>query len=243
MTKLVIKPHRPWRNVIVTVATGATVALLLLVYIAESEWFKIEMKLSDVHESQSLERENQRMKDTIGKLEKRIIKLERMTQMERQTIRTLQSTMIEHQDRIYSLKEELEFYRSAMSSNEQSDDLNIHGLRVERNSSPRGYYMTLILTHAPRDGAAKISGALTILLEGERQGEAETINIREIMSQHSSPLAFDFVNFERIVADVLLPEHFIAHRVIIQAQRDDNRQPLLERIFDWSEVTNTKREN
>jgi hypothetical protein len=50
-------------------------------------------------------------------------------------------------------------------------------------------------------------------------------------------LAFKFRSFERIEGSIMLPEGFVAHRVIVRARQEGKKTtPEKERIFDWTEA-------
>jgi len=178
------------------------------------------------------------MKNTIVKLEGRIVMLERTAQVERQTIANLQQGTIEQQDETYRLRKELEFYQGIVTSTGEFRGLNIQGLRIEETSQPRSYYFKLILTHVSKSDKV-ITGKLSILLEGVQEDIARTIDIRELTLSESLSLGFKFGSFERIEGSIVLPEGFVAHRVIVRARPDGKKRTSpIERVFDWSEAMN-----
>jgi len=176
------------------------------------------------------------MNNTIIKLEDRIIMLERTAQVERQTVVMLQGEMIKQQDEVFKLRKELEFYQGIMSSAGESMGLNIQGLRIEETSQPRSYYFKLILTHVSKSDKMA-AGKLSILLEGVQDDAPRTIDIRELTLTKSLSLVFKFSSFERIEGSIMLPDGFVAHRVIVRARQEGRKTtPEMERIFDWTKA-------
>ena len=234
--KLVIKHHNPLHIFAVIVISCAVITITTWVLLDESQWSYIKSSLSEAKKNKELWQENKVMNNTIIKLEDRIVMLERTAQLERQTIANLQGDMIKQQDEVYKLRKELEFYQGIMATAGESMGFNIQGLRIEETSQPRSYYFKLILTHVSKSGKMA-AGRLSILLEGVQEDIPRTIDIRELTLSKSLSLVFKFSSFERIEGSIMLPDGFVAHRVIVRARQEGKKMtPEMERIFDWTEA-------
>lgn len=234
--KLVIKHHNPLHIFAVIVISCAVLTMTIWVFLDESQWSYIKSSLSEAKKSKELWQENQVMNKTVIKLEERIIMLERTAQLERQTIANLQAEMIKQQDEVYTLRKELEFYQGIMASASESRGLSIQGLHIEEISQARSYYFKLILTHVSKSDKMA-AGRLSILLEGVQDDVPRTIDIREITLSKSLSLVFKFSSFERIEGSIVLPEGFVAHRVIVRVRQEGRKTtPEMERIFDWAKA-------
>jgi uncharacterized coiled-coil protein SlyX len=209
--KLVIKHHNRLHIIAVVVASCTIITATVWAYLDESQWAYIKSSLSEAKKSRDLWQENQSMKNTIVKLEERIVMLKRTAQLERQTITNLQQGMIKQQDEIYKTKNELDFYQGIMTSAGEFSGLNIQGLHIEESSQPRSYYFKLLLTHVSKSDKV-VQGTLSMLLEGIQEGAAKTIDIRELTLSESLSLKFKFGSFERVEGSIVLPENFIVHR-------------------------------
>ena len=234
--KLVIKHHNPLHIFAVIVISCAVITITTWVLLDESQWSYIKSRLTEAKKNKELWQENQGMNNTIVKLEDRIIMLERTAQLDRQTIENLQGGMIKQQDEVYTLKKELEFYQGIMAAAGEFRGLSIQGLRIEATSQPRSYYFKLILTHVSKSDKMA-AGRLSILLEGVQDDTPRTIDIRELTLSRSLSLVFKFSSFERIEGSIILPDGFVAHRVIVRARQEGKKMtPEIERIFDWTEA-------
>ena len=232
----VIKRHNPLHIFGVIVISCAVITITTWVFLDESQWSYIKSSLSEAKKNKELWQENQEMSNTIVELEERIVMLERTAQMERQTITNLQENMIEQQDELYKLRNELEFYEGIMTSAGGSSGLNIQGLRIEEMSKSKSYYFKLILTHVAKSDKI-VQGRLSIFLEGVQDDIPRTIDIGELILSKSLPLVFKFSNFERVEGNIVLPEGFDVHRVIVRASQEGTKTaPEIERIFDWTEA-------
>ena len=234
--KLVIKHHNPLHVFAVIVISCAVITITTWVLLDESQWSYIKSRLTEAKKNKELWQDNQGMNNTIVKLEDRIIMLERTAQLDRQTIENLQGGMIKQQDEVYTLKKELEFYQGIMAAAGEFRGLSIQGLRIEATSQPRSYYFKLILTHVSKSDKIA-AGRLSILLEGVQDDTPRTIDILELTLSRSLPLVFKFSSFERIEGSIMLPDGFVAHRVIVRARQEGKKMtPEIERIFDWTEA-------
>ncbi len=234
--KLVIKHHSPLRIFAVIVISCAVITTTTWVVLDESQWSYIKSSITKAKKNKELWQENQEMNNTIIKLEDRIIMLERTAQIERQTVVMLQGEMIKQQDEVFKLRKELEFYQGIMSSAGESMGFSIQGLRIEETSQPRSYYFKLILTHVSKSDKMA-AGKLSILLEGVQDDTPRTIDIRELTLSKSLSLVFKFSSFERIEGSIMLPDGFVAHRVIVRARQEGKKTtPEMERIFDWTKA-------
>jgi uncharacterized coiled-coil protein SlyX len=234
--KLVIKHHSPLHIFAVILACCALIIITIWIFLDESQWSYIKSSLSEAKKNKELWQENQIMKNTVVKLEDRIVMLERTAQVERQTITNLQQEMMKQQDKIYRYRNELEFYQGIMTSAGAAKGLNIQGLRIEEASQARSYYFSLILTHVSKSDKVA-AGTLSILLEGVQGDAARTIDIQELTLSESLSLSFKFDSFKRVEGSIMLPEGFIPHRVVVRARQDGKKKtPEMERIFDWSEA-------
>ena len=234
--KLVIKHHNPLHIFAVIVISCAVITITTWVLLDESQWSYIKSRLTEAKKNKELWQDNQGMNNTIVKLEDRIIMLERTAQLDRQTIENLQGGMIKQQDEVYTLKKELEFYQGIMAAAGEFSGLSIQGLRIEATSQPRSYYFKLILTHVSKSDKIA-AGRLSILLEGVQDDTPRTIDILELTLSRSLPLVFKFSSFERIEGSIMLPDGFVAHRVIVRARQEGKKMtPEIERIFDWTEA-------
>jgi len=234
--KLVIKHHNPLHIFAVIVISCAVITITTWVLLDESQWSYIKSSLIEAKKNKELWQENKVMNNTIIKLEDNIVMLERTAQLERQTIANLQGDMIKQQDEVYKLRKELEFYQGIMAAAGESRGFNIQGLRIEETSQPRSYYFKLILTHVSKSDKMA-AGKLSILLEGVQDDMPRTIDIRELTLSKSLSLVFKFSSFERIEGSIMLPDGFVAHRVIVRARLEGKKTtPEMERIFDWTEA-------
>ncbi len=233
--QFVIKRYNPWRTTVKFVLfIGGGVLAGVWLYTSLPDWRKHDFP--DIITNGETLRDDGRVYAIISTLKGQKIALERNLQIEKQTIKQLQTEMIAQQDEIYRLKKELEFYSGIMPEAAKANGLKIHSLQAEAITDSRGYHFKFVLTHASKnDKVAK--GTLGIRLEGILNDTVKIIDIKELTAPESLPLTFNFSSFERLGVNVVLPENFMPHRVIVRASQDDKKKiSVSEKIFEWAAI-------
>lgn len=201
----------------------------------ESHWSYIKSRIALGQESKSLWMENRNLEKENEQLRERVIMLERTTQIDSQAAAELLEEMKKLQDEIYTLKGELEFYQAIMTSTSTTPGLSIQGMQIDRLPVENNYRFKLILTHvAKSDKVAE--GTVEITLEGIQDGVAKALNITEVVINPAIDLSFSFKNFKRFESNMMIPEGFTPHRVIVRLQPKDTNLSKIKRVFDWSEL-------
>lgn len=233
MTHLVIRRYRPYQIVALVLAISLIFSTTVWFMLDESHWAFIKSRVTLGQESKRLWNENRGLEADNNRLRERIIMLERMTQIDSQAAAELHEEMKELQDEVYRLQEELEFYQAIITSTGSSEGLSIQGMQVERLPEANNYNFKLILTHVTKSDKVT-EGVIEMTLEGLQDGVARVLNITEVVLNPAIDLSFNFKNFKRIEGNMVLPEGFMPHRVIVRLQPKDTKLSKIKRVFDWS---------
>ena len=235
MTHLIIKHHRPYQIVALAVVISLIIFTTFWFLLDESHWSYIKSRVAIGQESKRLWTENRHLEEENKRLGERIIMLERTTQIDSQAAAEFHEEMKGLQDEIYTLKGELEFYQAIMASTSSTQGLSIQGMQIDELQIENNYHFKLILTHvAKSDKVAE--GTVEISLEGLQSGVAKVLNITDLVSNRTMDLSFNFKNFKRIEGNMIIPEGFTPHRVIVRLQPKDTKLSKIKRVFDWSEM-------
>ena len=178
---------------------------------------------------------NNRLELENKELREQLVKLERISQVDRQTAVNLQEDMRKLQDRIYRLKEELEFYQGIMDSASKVEGLNVQGLHIVPLSQPRSYRFKLILTHVTKSDKVT-EGSIGIKLEGMQNGSPKELDIRDVIIEKSFKLNYKFKHFKRLEGNVTLPEAYEPHTVSVRLQPKGQELSKVAKVFDWKSV-------
>ena len=236
MSHLIIKHQRPYQMVAIAIVISLVASISIWLYLDESHWSYIKSRISLGQQSKQLWEENRNLARENNQLRERVIMLERTTQIDSQAAAEFHEEMKKLQDEIYKLKGELEFYQGIMTSTGSTLGLSIQGMQVERLAEKNSYHFKLILTHlAKNDKVAE--GTTDIILEGVQDGVAKVLNIMDVVINPVIDLSFKFKNFKRFEGNMMLPEGFVPHRVIVRLQPKDTKLSNIKRVFNWSEIT------
>lgn len=235
MAHLIIKHHRPYQIVAIAIVISLVISTTLWFLLDESHWSYIKTRVSIGQESKRLWSENRDLVTENKRLREQAIMLERTAQIDSQVAAELHEEMKKLQDEIYTLKGELEFYQAIMTATSSTPGLSIQGMQIDRLPLDNNYRFKLILTHvAKSDKVAE--GTVEISLEGLQNGVAKILNITDVVLNPVMDLSFNFKNFKRFEGNIMLPEGFAPHRVIVRLQPKDTKLSKIKRVFDWSEM-------
>lgn len=236
MSRLVIKQHKPLHWFLIIVTLCVFLSFSIWISLDNSHWVYIKSRITTGQESKTLWDSNTKLENENKELREQLIKLERISQVDRQTAVNLQEDMRKLQDRIYRLKEELEFYQGIMDSASQVEGLNVQGLHIVPLSQPRSYRFKLILTHVTKSDKVT-EGNIEITLEGMQDGSPKELDIGEVIVEKSFKLNYKFKHFKRLEGNVTLPEAFEPNTVSVRLQpRGEGASSKEARVFDWKSV-------
>ena len=236
MSHLIIKHQRPYQIVAIAVVISLVASISIWLYLDDSHWAYIKSRISLTQQSKQLWGENRNLTRENAKLRERVIMLERTTQIDSQAAAEFHEEMKKLQDEIYKLKGELEFYQGIMASTSSAVGLSIQGMQVEQLAEQNSYHFKLILTHLSKSDKV-VEGTADIVLEGVQDGAAKVLNIMDVVINPAIDLSFKFKNFKRFEGNIMLPEGFVPHRVIVKLQPKDTKLSNIKRVFNWSEMT------
>ena len=159
--------------------------------------------------------------------------LERTTSVDKQTAALLQDEIKSLQEKIYTLKGELEFYQGIMDATRDANGLDIHGIYVEPLVQARTYRLKLVLTHVVK-GSLLAEGSMAIFIDGKQNSDAQKLKIEDIETGEGMKLAYKLRSFQRFETRLVLPDGFVPQQVIVELKPKRKNQVMIREIFDWS---------
>ena len=229
---LVVRRRRPFAILGIAVLTGAAAW-------GASWWLMGQDRQSLAEESARMRTERDSLLRARGTLEeerrqlsRRVAILERTRQVESEAYARVDKELAELQDQLLELKEEVAFYKGIVSDETAGITVRIQTFVVEPDGGSQEYRFRLVLTRGIRSDKVA-TGAVTLAVDGERDGKRVRLSLDELTPFPVAPLAFSFKHFQRLVGRLRLPPRFVPKRVIlrIDAERDGSR-PLRE-TFQW----------
>lgn len=170
-------------------------------------------------------------------LNEKLTKIESLSQVDKQTINTIQDEIIRLQNEIYDLKGELEFYNVIMNAAKTSKGLNIQGLLINHSSSENNYIFKLVLTHVSKEDKP-VEGKAEMIIYGTLNGTASELNIADISQFTANQLDYKFKNFKRITGNFMLPDGFVPDSVQVKLYPKGEKLTNIDKVFIWADATN-----
>jgi len=232
MSKFVVKFHRPWHWSVAIIVLSMLLALFTWLLLDNSHWAYIRARLSGNQDDKLLWEVNRGLQNENAGLRERVLMLEQMTALDKQTAGLLQNELKTLQEDVHKLKEELEFYRGVMDASGDVNGLDVHGIHIQTLTHERSYRLKLILTHVAKTDTV-VEGVIDVALEGIQKSSAQHLRLQDITLDDGLVLDFRFRNFQRFESNVILPENFKPQRVFVNLLTKNRKRSMLRKIFDW----------
>jgi hypothetical protein len=223
------RPARYW-------LLGAGVVLLLLGGFALYEFGMMRAGYNRIEAMQSYDSLSDELDGSIAegkRLRQRVAVLETAATIDKEAYRQVEIQLVDLQTQIQNQAEDLEFYKGIVNANEGSG-LRIQDFRVEKNTGERNYNLRVVLAQALRTNQ-KISGKVDLVIEGMRAGEADKLDVAQLISadKASGSLKFGFRYFQDLQANITIPADFEPHKVVIRARPSGKSSKTVEEFFVW----------
>ena len=153
----------------------------------------------------------------------------------------LRTSQVELRQMIEQLQEEvaeqekaLDFYRQLMTSDDKRQGLEINSYLLKPLEQPGSYHFRLTFVQYAKKHLA-LKAALTITVEGESNSEKVSYNFRELVINNDEQFdKLQFKYFQVVEGQLQLPEGFIPHQLIIDAQIKTKKPKAWQRKLDWT---------
>lgn len=233
MSRLVVKNHRPWQFAVAIVVLSMFLATFTWLILDKRHWSVIYDRMSDNQDWKHLWEVNQSLRKESAQLQERVLMLERTTSVDKQTAALLQDEIKSLQEKIYTLKGELEFYRGIMDATRDATGLSIHGIYIEPLAQARTFRLKLVLTHVAKANILA-EGTMAIAIAGRQDGNEQQLKIEDIATGEALNLTYKLRSFRRFDTKLVLPKGYIPERVIVELKPKSKNQVMIRKVFDWT---------
>jgi hypothetical protein len=227
--RLVVRLHDP-RKFRAVVAVGVVLALLLLLGVFElgqrtggHSVLKSDQRRTALRaEVVQLRAERERLKEELARVQTSL-------EVDREAQSRLTDTLAASEARIAELNEELAFYRRIVAPPDGQTGLRVQAFEILDNGLARGYRLRLLLVQSPqRSGRAQ--GQVALSLRGTLHGDEATLALGELASE---PQPFEFLYFQDVDVDVVLPEGFDPEAADIELRPAGRNARAVTASFPW----------
>ena len=211
-----------------------TIVIIVIVwYLYDNPRFNaIRTQLSQAHDINMLLNANLDLEKQNKKLGEKILKLERVANVDNKTSLRLQNEIKSLQEEIFNLRRELIFYQGIITASSYSRGLNIQGLHIEATRKKGFFKYKLVLTNIGKsDKVAEIS--IDMKVEGKDKSGFRTLKLSEISAGTEYTNRIKIRNFERVEGNFNIPDGFRPLRVLVDLKEHDGETLRLHRVFDW----------
>jgi hypothetical protein len=227
--RLVVRLHDP-RRFRVVVAVGVGLALLLCFGL-----FELGQRLGGYSsfaaddKRTALRSETRRLRDENEQLKEAVAKLQTSLEVDREAQVQLQEGLAVSEARVAELNEELAFYRRIIAPSDGQTGLRVQDFNVIANNEFNSYRLKLMLVQSPqRSGRAQ--GQVDLSLHGKLHGRDASLSLLELAAE---PQAFEFLYFQDVDLDVILPEGFEPESAEIALRPGQRNAPVVAATFPW----------
>lgn len=215
------------------VLAGMIVAFGYLVF----EFGRIQANYSIV----DVRKERQAYEDRIVGLENDIIALkeevallETHRDIEREAYKDVETSLTALQAKIQEQSDAIAFYRGIVSPADGSAGLRVQDLRLTRGESERAYNVRLVLVQSLKHDR-KVTGDVSLTIEGEEAGGAATYNYSQLLpAEASASWAFGFRYFQDFNRQIILPDGFTPEKITIEVRSKTRSIDSIEESYSWT---------
>ncbi len=162
----------------------------------------------------------------------RVVKLERMSQIDRESVARIQDELKSDQGERLKLEEELLFLRSIVASKSGSGVLHLQRLRLQPGKSENSVLYTFTVSKVLR-APEYIEGLVYLSLSGKQGGVKRTLPMRQVTRDRLDSLKLRFKHFQNVEGEFLLPGGFKPSGVTIEVKPAGKKFSPVKKSFKW----------
>ena len=186
-------------------------------------------------------KERQMYEDRIAGLEKEIIGLneeiallETHRDIDNEAYREVEMSLTTLQAKIQEQTEAIAFYRGIVSPADGAAGLRVQDLRLTRSQDERGYNVRIVLVQSLQHDR-KVTGEVSLVVEGEEDGVATTYNYAQLLPEDSSASwPFSFRYFQDFDREIVLPDGFTPESITIEVRSKTRSITSIEESYSWT---------
>lgn len=170
----------------------------------------------------------------IGELEQEVALHETHREIDREAYKEVESSLLELQAKIQEQRDAIAFYRGIVSPADGRPGLRVQDFRLTRGAEERQFNLRLVLVQAMKHDR-KVSGDVTLLIEGSEGGVARTYALNELLpADANKDWPFSFRYFQDFDRQILLPDGFTPERVHVEVRSRTRSVESIEETFAWA---------
>lgn len=216
--------------------------LLLAALIAGSGYLVFEFgRIQANYNIVDAARERELYEQRIGELQadilalnEQIALLETHRAIDREAYNEVEASLSTLQAKIQEQTAAIAFYRGIVSPVDGNSGLRVQDLRLTRGQAERSYNLRLVLVQSLQHDR-KVSGDVSLFVEGMRDGEAVAYAYEELLpAEGEEGWEFSFRYFQNFDREIVLPDGFTPERIRIEVRSRTRSIASIEESFSWA---------
>jgi len=231
--KMVVVPHRPWRNLLLTLA-GLIVAVILTgagVYYGYSRGTSenIDVRI----ERDQLSASVNSLETELETLQQDFVNLQQASLVDRQAVIEVQDMLVGLREINAQLEEDVLFYRQIMSPENDESGLAIGQLDLSATEEENRIRYHIELKQLANNENV-ISGYANVNILGMQEGSEVSFPLRSIaVDENQLDIRLQFRYFQNIEGELIIPENFVPETVQILAVAQGENAKTVQKNFVW----------
>lgn len=232
--RLVVKPHRPWKDGLTYAGAALAVAALAWAAFEYGRWRAGYDHVAAAREQARLTAELRGVQADNAALTDRVALLTRSSEIDETARAQVKGSITDLQDEILELREELAFYRGIVAPDD-GGGLRIQSLKLARGAEDRHWHFRLVLMQSIKKDQ-RANGAIAFTVHGVKGGLAVALPLAELVATPVTTLGYSFKYFQDFEGDLLLPSGFTPGRIEVEVQPRGGGE-VVRQSFEWATVT------
>jgi hypothetical protein len=171
------------------------------------------------------------------KLRQQIVDLERRSQIDREALKVAREELKGFQSERLELQEEVEFLKEIASTGKnRAVKLRIQNFRLARGAAEEVLSYRFTVSKAPSEKGVDTgiaAGRVWITFDGTRNGEEQTLVLREVTEDAQPSIKMRFRNFQNVEGAIQLPKGFVPAGVTVEVKPESKKFAPLKQRFNW----------
>ncbi len=163
-----------------------------------------------------------------------LARAERSGAIDKEASKQLQTTIIERENKIRTLKEEVSFYKSIVNPKGGKKGLGIKEFSLADTSVENSYRFVLVATQSA--GKKAVKGRIIIRLQGHKDGDSVTLGWKDFSVEGKKSPYFKFQYFQKFEGSIVLPEDFEPENVLVRLVPEGKKVDVLQQSYSWQSI-------
>ena len=174
------------------------------------------------------------LEDNIIALKQEVALLETHRDIDREAYKDVEVSLTALQEKIQEQTNAISFYRGIVSPADGAAGLRVQDLKLTRGETERTYNIRLVLVQSLQHDR-KVSGDVTLSIEGDEGGSAITYNYAQLLPNKSSASwPFSFRYFQDFDREIVLPDGFTPEKITIAVRSKTRSIASIEASYSWT---------